>query len=475
VSQATHRFLVLLREFDIRQGWKAYGNADCAEWLDWRCGIARVTAQEKVRVAHALWGLPRIEAAFAAGDLSYSKVRALCRVVTQRNERDLLDYALRSSAAQVEAYCRRLRCGDAVVSAADARRIHERRWLSRTVRDDGSGVITVELPQAELELVLAALDAVANTLPEDPDRSIFATGADALVRMAETMLGENGFDGSGKAAPAIGFKPVEVVVHIDASALSGAGGESDLPLPAVRRLCCDGAVVPLIEDADGNALDVGRRQRVVSTPMKRALVARDRGCTYPGCHHTRYLDAHHVEHWTDGGATQLDNLLTLCSMHHRLVHEAGFTIQRNGDGTYYFTRPDGRPVVGRRVTRDGGDDPHDGHDMIAEPRPRYVVGAIPRNGDGALLHAGLHAGSANSLSMYAIASGCVVASRTARLRPPSSIRPDPPTRPRRPVVSHRVRSSLHRQSIDACVALLAEQIDQHFHAILERSTCIRSR
>ena len=73
VAQATHRFLVLLREFDLRQGWKPYGNSDCAEWLDWKCGIARVTAQEKVRVAHTLWGLPQIEDAFARGDLSYGK------------------------------------------------------------------------------------------------------------------------------------------------------------------------------------------------------------------------------------------------------------------------------------------------------------------------------------------------------------------------------------------------------------------
>ena len=64
VSKATHRFLVLLREFDLRQEWKAYGNADCAEWLDWKCGIARVTAQEKVRIAKALWLLPSIDAAF---------------------------------------------------------------------------------------------------------------------------------------------------------------------------------------------------------------------------------------------------------------------------------------------------------------------------------------------------------------------------------------------------------------------------
>src|SRR5262245_14949532 len=94
VSKATHRFLALLREFDLRQGWKAYGNSDCAEWLDWKCGISRVTAQEKVRVAKALWTLPRIDAAFEAGDLSYSKVRAVTRVATERNEATLLRFAL---------------------------------------------------------------------------------------------------------------------------------------------------------------------------------------------------------------------------------------------------------------------------------------------------------------------------------------------------------------------------------------------
>src|SRR4030095_559015 len=119
VSQATHRFLVLLRELDLRQGCKPYGTNDCAEWLNFRCGIARVTAQEKVRIARLLWALPEIDAAFKRGELSYSKVRALCRVATETNEAQLLAYALRSSASQVEAYCSRLRHGDAEVSAGD--------------------------------------------------------------------------------------------------------------------------------------------------------------------------------------------------------------------------------------------------------------------------------------------------------------------------------------------------------------------
>lgn len=358
VSQATHRFLVLLREFDLRQGWRAYGNNDCAEWLNWRCGISRVTAQEKVRVARVLWGLPQIDEAFAQGALSYSKVRALCRVANEASETQLLNFALGASAAQVEAYCRRLRNGDVADSVADAKRLHESRSLVRHVREDGSGTLTVDLPQVELELVLAALDQIARTLPDDPTRSLFAAGADALVRMAQAVL--NGGDGCGANVP-----PHRVLIHVDATALSGAGGQSDLPLPTVRRLCCDGAVIPIVEDHAGDVLDVGRQRRSVPTALKRALFARDRDCTFPGCHHTRHLDAHHIEHWVDGGETNLGNLLVLCATHHRLVHEAGFEVKRDREGLYYFTRPDGRPV---EMERNG--------DRVEERPPVYHVESV---------------------------------------------------------------------------------------------------
>ncbi len=339
VTQAEHGFLELLREFDLRRGWAAYGNGDCAEWLNWRCGICRTTAQEKVRVARALWFLPRIDEAFRRGDLSYSKVRAVTRVATDGNESKLLAFALEHSASQCETYCRRLRNGDVEASAVDAQRILEGRSLVRHLREDGSGTLTVELPQEALELVLAALEQVGRELPEDPTRSLFARGADALVAMARQTLA--GCRGDGERASSA--EGCEVVVHVDASALSGQGGESDVPLPTVKRLCCDGAVVPVVEK-DGSPLNVGRRQRVVSGALKRALLARDRRCTWPGCHHERFLEAHHVHHWADGGETSLENLTLVCSTHHTLIHEGGFSIQRRADGTCYFARPDGRPV-----------------------------------------------------------------------------------------------------------------------------------
>ena len=340
VSRATHRFFRLLREFDLRQGWKAYGNTDCAEWLDWRCGICRNTAQEKVRIARALWSLPAVDEAFENGGLSYSKVRAVTRVATQRNERELLHYASRATASQVEAYCRRLRNGDAEVSSKDAMRIHEGRSLSRHFREDGSALMTVELPREDMELVLKALELVGGSLPEDPTRSLFAAGADALVHMAREALG----GGSESAGNQDNY---QVVVHVDASALQGEGGEADLPLTTMRRLCCDGGVVPLVERDDGKPLNVGRKQRTVPTGIKRALLARDRRCTYPGCHHERFVDAHHIVHWSEGGETSLDNLTLVCTHHHRLLHEGGYSIQRHRDGRHYFARPDGRPVEPR--------------------------------------------------------------------------------------------------------------------------------
>lgn len=342
VSRITYRFLMLLREFDLRQGWRAYGNNDCAEWLNWRCGIGRTTALDKVRVARALWSLPQIAEAFRRGDLSYSKVRALTRVATERNEAELLDFALGVSAAQLEAFCRRVRNGDSAAALADARRLHESRSLVRHLREDGSGTISVELPPAELELVLQALDRIGRRLPEDPTRSLFAKAADALVQMARESLA-----GAASSAEDAASSPEshQVMVLVEAKALAGKGGESDLPLPTVERLCCDGSIVPILTGEEGTPLGVGRKQRSLTTAIRRALLARDRGCcTWPGCRNRAFLEAHHVHHWAHGGATDLDNLLTLCSHHHTLVHEGGFSVHRHPDGRRYFVDPQGRAV-----------------------------------------------------------------------------------------------------------------------------------
>jgi uncharacterized protein DUF222 len=108
IAAATCRFLQLLAAFDARDGWAGSHVRSCAQWLSWRCGMDLRTAREHVRVARALSDLPDLTAAFAAGRLSYSKVRAVTRVATAETEPDLVEAALSAPASQLERLVRGL-------------------------------------------------------------------------------------------------------------------------------------------------------------------------------------------------------------------------------------------------------------------------------------------------------------------------------------------------------------------------------
>ena len=98
----------------------------------------------------------------------------------------------------------------------------------------------------------------------------------------------------------------------------------------------------MLHGADGGVLSVGRKTRAIPQAIRRALMTRDLGCRFPGCNHQQYLQAHHLQHWAAGGETRLDNLILLCSGHHRLLHEGGFSAALNLQGELVFSRPDGR-------------------------------------------------------------------------------------------------------------------------------------
>jgi len=345
----SYRMLVLVREFDDRLGWMKWSCKSCAEWLAWRCGFSLSAAREKVRTAQALRGLPKISAAFAEGRLSYTKVRALTRVAHAQDEDLLLAYALNAPAPRVEERCRQIRNAQ-----PDSVRHAWHVWESRSLtvfRDEARGTLrlTVELPIDEGELIVRALDCAvaAGEVTTDPSPDAIAEPkgtawraqqADALVAVAQSYL-DGGQDREGATAD-----HYQVVVHTDAKSLRGGAGCADLPIETVKRLLCDCSLVTVVEDESGNPLDVGRKQRTVSTPLRRALYARDRGCTFPGCHRQRYLAGHHLHHWAHGGETNPDNMTLLCTYHHRLLHEGGFRIVREGDDTLRFVRADGRTI-----------------------------------------------------------------------------------------------------------------------------------
>jgi 5-methylcytosine-specific restriction endonuclease McrA len=358
------RWLLLVAEFDERGGWHADGILTCAHWLSWRCSIGLRAAREHVRVARALGGLPLVRKAFGRGELSYCKVRALTRAVTPANEQAFLELARHATGAQLEKVVRGYR-GALRANTRQARRAHERRELTYWIDDDGSVVFKGRLPAEEGALVLKALEAAtepapiaphgsADQLPPLPDPATDpsatadnrpgARRADALVSLARASL-------EREAAERLGADAVELLVHVDAGTLGSdrvhercelEQGPSLAPETA-RRLGCDAALTRIIE-RDGRPLSISRRTRTIPPALRRALRARDKGCAFPGCTHNRFLHAHHIHHWARGGPTKLDNLVQLCSHHHRLVHEGGYQVERAG-AAIRFRRPDGREIA----------------------------------------------------------------------------------------------------------------------------------
>lgn len=211
-----------------------------------------------------------------------------------------------------------------------------------------------------------------------PYESLGARRADALVTLAESYLAH---------APksAAGADRYQVVVHVSAETLQSESTEAGVsaenpvyrpsgnrvsaetsppvaprydgsaetahPLQAelchledgppvsaatARRLACDASKIEVTVDCQGEPLSIGRKSRLVPPGIRRALRIRDDGCRFPGCTHKHFIDAHHLQHWADGGETSLHNLVELCRHHHRLLHEQGFRCERAGNGAIRF-------------------------------------------------------------------------------------------------------------------------------------------
>lgn len=295
-----------------------------------------------------------MRAAFAAGELSYSKVRAVCRVARPETEAVLLELARAATTSQLEEIVRTYRS----VTGREELDQHNERHLERFARwywdDDGSLVITARLSPEDGAVVLAAMEmgrevaAPPEKQPADPASDSAeslpaeARSADALVAAAKLALVAR-----GDAEP-----PPPAVLIVDRATLEGAdeGGRSYLegvgaiPPECARRLACDAKVTALLEGADGSPLDLGRSQRTPSIRLRRALRRRDGGCRFPGCGQRRFLHAHHIVHWSHGGETKLWNLILLCGRHHRLLHEGGFRIESRAGGEFAFFDRNGQRV-----------------------------------------------------------------------------------------------------------------------------------
>jgi hypothetical protein len=162
LAAATSRLLGLVAEFDAVEGWREWGMRSTAHWLSWQCGVGLTAGREQVRVARALRSLPLLAAEFAAGRLSYSKVRAVSRVATAETEAALVGWALHATAAQLD---RLVAAQRRVARAADVRARHDARYLSWRWDDDGSLVGSFRLPPEQAAVVLRALEVAEESLP----------------------------------------------------------------------------------------------------------------------------------------------------------------------------------------------------------------------------------------------------------------------------------------------------------------------
>ena len=204
ITAATRAFLRALAESDRHRDWSEEGFGSCAEWLEWRIGVNRNTANEKVRAARALEHLPLISAAMARGEISFTKVRALTRAATAENEAELLDFARAGSAASLE----RLIRGWKTLSRDDEQRQeqvrHARRCFSVFADDDGMYVVKGRLTPEVGAVLMRAIEAASDALftessrdceAEEPDPA--QRRADAVGLIAERALSA-GFGGGGR-------------------------------------------------------------------------------------------------------------------------------------------------------------------------------------------------------------------------------------------------------------------------------------
>jgi hypothetical protein len=399
LTAATCQFLLLIADFDARQGWAAWETPSCAAWLSWKCQLAGGTAREHVRVARALGAFPLIRGEFAAGRLSYAKVRALTRIATPDTEADLVEMATPMTANQLERFAQAHRR----VSRAGEEDVRSRRKLTWRIEDDKAFAFTGYLPPEAGAVVLQAVRAALGDLEhphhdDDEDGVSAETPAQRLHRHDQ----EGGIDWDGDKPPrqqpgtavqgladalvevcagylrgkivsADNADVYQVIIHAGTQAITteapepseasepdaadepiGVSAETSIGHPADSRRChlddgpaispaalrligCNATISTMIHDTGGDVLNVGRRSRKPSAALRRAVRERDGSrCQYPGCE-SRRTDAHHIRYWSNGGQTSYRNLCSLCKRHHTLVHDKNILIAAAKSGFAFYT------------------------------------------------------------------------------------------------------------------------------------------
>jgi Domain of unknown function (DUF222)/HNH endonuclease len=340
--------LALVREIDGRGVAVAHGASSTAVWLRERLRLSIPAARRLVDLAAAVDAGPAaLRDALAAGAVSVEQARVIADAVATVSEQAgsaaadkaaglLVDEAGRFEPALLRRLGSRILLhvapevaerADRAAVEAEAAYAERHRQLTWSVREDGRLRLTGSLDAETGALLQAAIEPL--TAPGGPGdtRSPAQRRHDALAEVCRLVL-------RCGQLPDVGGDAAQVVVTVGFDAVAGRLGagtlDSGLRLApeTVRRLACDAGILPAVLGGAGQVLDVGRQRRLISGPLRRALVLRDRGCSFPGCDRPpRWAEGHHVRHWADGGTTSLENAVLVCRLcRHR--HKPHYADQR---------------------------------------------------------------------------------------------------------------------------------------------------
>ncbi|CCH19490.1 HNH endonuclease signature motif containing protein [Micromonospora lupini] len=352
--------LALVREIDGRGTARAQGASSTAVWLRERLRLTVPAARRLVDLAAALdTGNPGIRQALADGHITLDQARVIADTITtvhtsagaQAADKAvgvLVDWAGQFDPMLLRKLGTRILdhvapdIADAAAAAAleaEAARATRDRHLTVSEQTDGRLRLTGTLDVEAAALLRAAIDPLSAPAGPDDQRCAGQRRHDALADVCRLALrtGE---------LPDSGGDPAQIVVTTSYDTLTRQLGDGALDIglhltpETVRRLACDAAILPAVLGGTGQPLDLGRQRRLVTGPLRRALVLRDRGCAFPGCDRPpRWCDAHHIHHWADGGPTNLNNAVLLCGHHHRHIHHNDWTLRLGDDNHPEFIPP----------------------------------------------------------------------------------------------------------------------------------------
>jgi len=318
--------MVLLREADRRQVPLADGCRSMVEWVTGRLDVAPETAKTLVTTSRRLETLPTVEHAVTEGAVTFDRTAAAARVATPAEDETILNELAIYDVAGI----RRLVSSRHRITTDMEREAFDRRYLvTQPNLDESSWRLYGQLPGMAGRVLVEALDRKSDTLPNDTLQARSTRHADALWAISLDSL--QGTDGA-----TIESSTPLLTVFMDATDAAPTDGETGVVIEAgprvgpstIEAILCTGTIEVTAKTNDGTPLAMGRRTRVIPPRLRRFILHRDGGvCTVEGCTSRYRLQPHHVVPWSQGGATDPENLTTLCWFHHHVViHGRGYTI-----------------------------------------------------------------------------------------------------------------------------------------------------